>query len=492
MKLGGFKPGAWPEIIEFARRRLPGFVLVLGDADEEVRAIAEAADCFEFPVIYEGQTARAVEDAQHLVQRGMLARGILPRVFGIDVHVPYGPAFEEEIIDYDDFQAHFGGGDRVAFQLLEVAAPENVTDGKIEVIGPDPSTGTQPAHLDLGLVVRVAGPRLIADYEMYLEKQIGSFINYASGVRHTGGQEAISIRIGREAAARGFTLESIGKILHRRFRQEFGEAIQKVQVALITDLKQHAPWYEKALAAYAARARRLASLTDNDVQEFYTCSRCRAFSPSDICLISPERISACGGCNWLEAKATYELHPGGLRRPIKLGKQLDARKGTWEGTNAYARSASQGRVEEVSLYSIMDHPLGACGAFECLVMLIPEANGVMVVAQDETSKTPAGLDVNALANITGGIPMPGVMGVGKRYLLSPRFMSADGGFRRVVWMSSTLKNSMGSELRAVCAREGQPDLLAKIADERHVTSVQQLMQWLKKHEHPALTMTRMY
>jgi hypothetical protein len=61
------------------------------------------------------------------------------------------------------------------------------------------------------------------------------------------------------------------------------------------------------------------------------------------------------------------------------------------------------------------------------------------------------------------------MGVGKFYLISPKFISADGGFKRVVWMSSVLKETMADEFKAVCEREGDPDLLDKIADERNVT-----------------------
>ena len=90
-----------------------------------------------------------------------------------------------------------------------------------------------------------------------------------------------------------------------------------------------------------------------------------------------------------------------------------------------------------------------CGCFECIVMLIPEANGVMVVSREDTSMTPAGMTFSTLAGMAGGgLQTPGVMGVGKYYLISPKFISADGGLKRVVWMSSILKETMGEELRA--------------------------------------------
>ena len=107
--------------------------------------------------------------------------------------------------------------------------------------------------------------------------------------------------------------------------------------------------------------------------------------------------------------------------------------------------------------------------------------------------TPAGMSFSTLAGLAGGgIQTAGVMGVGKYYLISPRFISADGGFKRVVWMSSFLKGSMAEELEAVAEREGDPSLIDRIADERSVTTVEELLPWLEEHEHPALAMEAIF
>ena len=113
----------------------------------------------------------------------------------------------------------------------------------------------------------------------------------------------------------------------------------------------------------------------------------------------------------------------------------------------------------------------------------------MVVSREDTSMTPAGMTFSTLAGMAGGgIQTPGVMGVGKFYLISPKFISADGGFKRVAWMSSYLKETMADELAAVAIREGDPDLINKIADERSVSNVDELMAWMEEHNHPALIM----
>jgi acetyl-CoA synthase len=150
-------------------------------------------------------------------------------------------------------------------------------------------------------------------------------------------------------------------------------------------------------------------------------------------------------------------------------------------------------VAEVAMYSIMENPMTACGCFECIVMVIPEANGVMVVSREDPSMTPAGMTFSTLAGIAGGgLQTPGVMGVGKYYLTSPKFISADGGFKRVVWMSSVLKKTMADEFKVVAEREGDPDLINKIADETVCSEVDDLLVHLEQVGHPALMMDMMF
>jgi acetyl-CoA synthase len=210
-------------------------------------------------------------------------------------------------------------------------------------------------------------------------------------------------------------------------------------------------------------------------------------------MVTPERTSPCGTHNWLDCHASFTINPAGPHQPVKLGKLIDAKKGIWEGSNRFVKKGSLGAVSRASMYSIMDHPMLGCASFQCIVMLVPEANGVMVVSQEDTSMTPAGLTFSAIAGITvAGQQTPGVMGIGKAHLLSRKFIAADGGFKRVVWMSSVLKESMSHELRAVAQREGDPDLIERIADGSQVTSVGQLLNWLKAHNHPALAMEPMF
>jgi acetyl-CoA synthase len=113
----------------------------------------------------------------------------------------------------------------------------------------------------------------------------------------------------------------------------------------------------------------------------------------------------------------------------------------------------------------------------------------MIVSREDTSMTPAGMTFSTLAGMAGGgLQTPGIMGHGKFYILSPKFISADGGFKRVVWMSSILKEQLADQLRMVAEREGDPDLIGKICDERVATDVEGLVAFLTEKGHPALEM----
>jgi acetyl-CoA synthase len=513
LTFGGMKGGMPREILNYNKDRVFAFVLALGEVDDLKYAAAAGAINFGFPVIadtiipeilptgvttYEHVVSMPfneipgkddLERAEALVQKGIEVRGVKVKVANVPVPVPYGSAFEGEVVRKNDMRVEFGGKHSRCFEYLRMTDLESITDGKIEVVGPDFSNIPAQGSLDMGIVVEVAGRKMQQDFEPVLERQIHYFVNGASGIQHIGQRDIAWIRISNGAAEKGFNLEHFGKILHARFHADFGAIVDKVQVTIYTDPEKHAEWLHKAREAYDFRNRRLADLTDDKVDEFYSCTLCQSFAPNHVCVVSPERLGLCGAYNWLDCKASYNINPTGPNRPIKLGSPIDLKKGYWSGTNDYAKVGSHDVVQEVAMYSIMENPMTACGCFECIVMLIPEANGVMVVSREDTSMTPAGMTFSTLAGVAGGGQQtPGVMGVGKYYLISPKFISSDGGFKRVVWMSGTLKESMAEEFKAVAIREGDPDLIDKIADDKSVSTVEELLAWMEEHNHPALTM----
>ena len=517
LTFGGLKPGQAREILMYNRERVFAFVMALGEVDDLKYAAAAGAINFGFPVIadtvipeilptgitqYEHVVSMPfneieaeddLERAERLVQKCIEVRGVKVQIADVPVPVPYGSAFEGEVVRRADMRVEFGGKKSRAYEYLRMVDLDDVVDGRVEVVGPGFEDVEEGGSLDLGIVIEVAGRQMQEDFEPVLERQIHYFVNGASGIQHIGQRDITWIRISKAAVEKGFNIEHFGKILHARFHSDFGAIVDKVQVTLYTDHEKMQEWLEKAREAYDYRNKRLADLTDDAVDEFYSCTLCQSFAPDHVCVVSPERLGLCGAYNWLDCKASYNINPTGPNQPIKLGNLIDFDKGYWSGTNEYAEQASHGVVEEVAMYSIMENPMTACGCFECIVMLVPEANGVLVVNREDASMTPVGMTFSTLAGMAGGgIQTPGVMGVGKFYLASPKFISADGGFKRIVWMSSILKETMAEEFRAVAEREGDPDLIERIADERVATSVEELLAYLEEHNHPALVMDPMF
>jgi acetyl-CoA synthase len=121
--------------------------------------------------------------------------------------------------------------------------------------------------------------------------------------------------------------------------------------------------------------------------------------------------------------------------------------------------------------------------------IVPEANGFLVISREDYGMTPVGMSFSTVMEVIGGgHQTQGMMGIGKYYLTSEKFIKAEGGIKRVVWMSKNLKEEMREELSQVCQREGVPDLLDKIADGTVATTIEELLPFLEQKQHPALTM----
>ena len=517
LTFGGMKGGQAREILLYNKFRVFAFVLALGEVDDLKYATAAGAINYGFPTIadtvipqvtptgitryehvvsmpwddIEGETD--AERARRFVQRAIEVRGVKVKITEVPIPVPYGSAFEGERVRRADMRVEFGGKNSRCFEYLRMAELDAVEDGKVTVVGPTFDSVPEGEAMDMGIVVEVAGRKMQEDFEPVLERQIHYFVNGASGIQHIGQRDIAWIRISKAAAEKGFNLEHFGKILYARFLADFGAIVDKVQVTIYTEPAKLEEWLAIAREAYSQRNVRLADMTDESVEEFYSCTLCQSFAPNHVCVVSPERLGLCGAYNWLDCKASNQINPTGPNQPIRKGGCQDPVYGVFDGVNEFVYQNSHQTVERVTMYSIMQDPMTACGCFECIAMVVPEANGIMVVSREDPSMTPAGMTFSTLAGMAGGgLQTPGVMGVGKYYLVSKKFISADGAFKRIVWMSSFLKESMAEELKAVAEREGDPDLLDKIADERTVTTVEELLPFLEERGHPALTMDPMF
>ena len=327
------------------------------------------------------------------------------------------------------------------------------------------------------------------DLEPVIERRFHSSINFASGVWHAGQRDSDWVRISNKAKEAGFKLIDLGRILVHKVKEEFGGIATRVQATVITDEDEIKKRMPEAKSAYDRRDERMKGLKDDLVDVFYTCTMCQSFAPAHICIVSPERIGLCGAINWLDAKAGHEISPNGPNQPLKKEDAIDIEKGEFKGINDMISSASNGNIERICMYSLMDSPMTSCGCFEVIAAMTVDMQAVVLVDRDFPGMTPVGMKFSTLAgSIGGGRQTPGFMGIGRKYITSDKFISAEGGIARIAWMPKHLKESIGEQFRRKCEEIGMPNLIDKIADETITDDAEGLMAWMAQVDHPALTM----
>lgn len=500
LTFGGYKGGQWQEVFKYSQERVPVFVVVLGKLDPVIVTTGLGILNFGFPIITDQDAPQIAKlettkyeallterDPAKIASRCIETRGIKIRVAHLPIPVLYGPAFEGERVRRESLKVEFGGKYSSAFEFLTSRPMEAVQDGKVELIGPDIDSGGK--SLPLGIYVEVASRNFNKDFEPILERQIHRYINEAQGIMHMGQREMIWVRISEEAYNKGLRMKHFGIILHAMLHRDFGAIVDKVQVTLLTREEDVKARLQEAMAAFEKRDERLKDLTDEKVDTFYSCALCQSFAPNHLCIITPERLGLCGAYSWLDAKAAFEITPTGGNQPIQKGACLDEKTGQWRNINDFIFEKSNKTIPEVSMYSMLVSPQSSCGCFECIVALIPEAGGVMVVNRDYTGETPLGMTFTQLASsVGGGVQTPGFIGVGKLYITSKKFISAEGGLPRIVWMPKELKDAMRTRIEARAKALGLENFCDKIADETTAATLEEVLEFLKAKHHPALEM----
>ncbi|MBA7686995.1 Carbon monoxide dehydrogenase/acetyl-CoA synthase subunit alpha [subsurface metagenome] len=389
-------------------------------------------------------------------------------------------------------QVEFGGKRTVAFELLRGKSMEEVEDGKIEIVGPEVDQVEQGAALPLGILVKVAGRKFQEDFESVLERRNHEFISCANGIFHMGQRAIVWIRISKEAFNKGFRLKHLGEILIAKIHDEYSAIVDKVQVKIITDEEKMKAPLEEARKIYHERDERIGGMKDEDVDTLYSCILCQSYAPDHVCIVTPQRLGLCGAYTWLDCKASFELNPRGPNEPVKKGRCLEEVKGQWEGVNEYLKLKSHGNLARFNAYSMIEDPMTSCGCFECIAAILPETNGIMIVNREFTEMTPIGMTFSTMAGqVGGGVQTPGFIGMGKLYITSEKFISADGGIKRLVWMPKELKEEIKERLENRLAEIGESDLLDKIATEEDATASEDLVKFLQAKGHPALSMEPM-
>jgi acetyl-CoA synthase len=502
MSFGAIEAGDFRKILIYNKDRIFAFAMPLGFVSDEWYANGAGAINWGFPVIadtpipqilptgvctYEHVVSNIPHD--EIVSKSIEVRGLKVSVSEIPIPVAFGPAFEGERVRGDDIYLEAGGGRTHMVEWVTSKRMEEVEDGKVEVIGPEITDVEAGSRLPVAIAVEVAGREMQEDYEPILERQIHHLINYAQGVMHIGQRDIAWIRVAKQAVEKGFKLEHIGTLLHAKLHQDFGRIFDKLQVKIYTKGEDVDKIVEKAREVYLSRDERIEGMTDETTDIYYSCTLCQSFAPSHVCVISPERTGLCGSYNWMDCKAAYEINPTGPNQPVPKGETIDAKLGQWKGVNEFVLQASRGKIDHYNFYSIVNDPMTTCGCCEAIAAVLPMCNGVMTVNRDYIGETPCGMKFTTLAGtIGGGLSTPGFVGHGKYNITQRKFLAAEGGLLRMVWMPKILKEEIAERFNQRAEELGVPDLLDKVADETVGVTEDAILPFLTEKGHPALTM----
>ena len=508
LSFGGVQAGDFRRNLLYNKNRIFAFVMALGEVTDEWYATAAGAINYGFPVIADSDIPEILPTGvctyehvvsnipyDQIVEKAVEVRGLKVKITEIPIPVSVSPAFEGERIRKEEMHCEFGGQRTPAFEWLRMRDISEIEDANVEVIGPDSDSLEPGGRLPLGIIVEVAGRKMQADFEPVLERQMHTFLNEAQGIWHMGQRDINWVRISKGAAKAGFTLEHIGKLLHAKLHDEYSSILDKVQVKIYTDEKQVVELRKQALSVYADRDARLAGMQDEDIDTFYSCTLCQSFAPNHVCVVSPERPGLCGAYSWLDCRAAFEITPSGPNQPIAKGNCIDPTIGQWDKVNDFVTKTSGGNIERMSQYSMIADPMTSCGCFECIAAILPSTGGIMIVNREYPEMTPCGMKFSTLAGtVGGGQQTPGFIGHSKHFICSKKFIHAEGGIKRIVWMPKVLKEEIKDALSERIKETGldPEEFFAKIADETTATTEDEVLEFITKNEHPVAALEPMF
>ena len=496
---GNITPGDFPALAKYTMDRVRAFVNAYKPLSDEIVSYGAGAICLGFPVV-SNETENMFRVPKSLIQQldtskwnatSLEARDIKIKITNIDIPVSFASAFEGEIIRRGDMQVEVDGSRVDCFELVHTKEASEVEDHKITVVGPEIDEIPVGSKISLSYTVDVAGKAMQPDFESVMERKFHSYLNCIEGVMHTGQRDMIRIRISKADFEAGFKFKHIGEVLYAKLKSEFEAVVDKCQVTIVVDAEKNKELRAAANAVFNKRDDRLKSMTDESVPVYYTCIMCQAFSPSHVCIVTPERLGLCGAVSWLDAKATNELDPTGPCQIVPKERCIDEKLGRYEDVDEAVAKYSHGALEHVTLYSLFQDPMTSCGCFECICGVEPVSMGVVITCREHAGMTPLGMTFSEMASMTGGgVQTPGFMGHGKQFISSKKFIAAEGGPGRIVWMPKELKEAVRERLDATALElYGVENFTDMIADETVCTEdPEELMNFLAEKGHPVLSM----
>ena len=361
--------------------------------------------------------------------------------------------------------------------------PNEIVDGRFELIGPDVNELPEGTSIPYGLEFKIWGTEVSVDLLEYIERMIGMSIDNQEGIMGLNGRDAMWMRISKQVApkytfanlfqaVRALTISNVPVVEAMEGRMiiatpEMGGA------ELIRPLREEAQMRWKVIDAMYAE------LDDEDVDVFYGCTTCQSFAPNHVCVVMPSMIPYCGILGYASAKAAYQIDHQGNFFEIPKGELIDPLGGEYQGVNEAIWERSHHTIKRELLNSAIKYPGTNCGCFEAAAFYLPDVDGIGVVNRRYSGMTPLGINFGKLAGmISGGTQNHGFKGLSIRGMAKPKFLLGDGGWNRVVWMPKDLKLELADAI--------PEEVYDKIITEEDTVEVGEIKEILQQKKHPII------
>ncbi|HID43185.1 MAG TPA: hypothetical protein EYP30_05305 [Archaeoglobaceae archaeon] len=175
------------------------------------------------------------------------------------------------------------------------------------------------------------------------------------------------------------------------------------------------------------------SYRPNDENEmfFFCCTSCKKNLPHHICIITPDRPSPCG-ISWASAERRPDFYLR-IEKGIKIGFD------EYEGVNRAFKEQCNGKIDRVKIHSVLNYPPPSGLLQQLIVFYIPENDSFGIVDKKYPGKTPIGLTFREMEKSIIGKQMDGFVGASYTYLKSNSFLSGEGGWDRINWVSPNVE-----------------------------------------------------
>ena len=371
-----------------------------------------------------------------------------------------------------------------SFFFIEVVNDaERIEDGRIEVIGPE-IKDIEGQSLPFGFWIRYYGKHLTTDYLDLLTRWTYFALEEGEGWMLLNTRDTIWLRLHKKYAHK-HDFKHLGQAMINLCKIQFPmveRADAKILIASeeLGGAKLTKKIVDSVCIPYWERVDKQARrFSDEDVDTFYGCTICQTFAPTHVCVVAPDRPPYCGIITWIGAKVMCDLDPYGYIFAMPLGECIDPVGGEYTGVNEKIYEKSNRTYKRVVMYSSITYPQTNCGCFEAAIFYIPEVDGLGLVDRRYAGETPLGLTFSRLAGlISGGLQNHGYCGISFRTPRSKKFVRADGGWHRVVWMPKEYKEMLVEYIPA--------DMYPLIATEDDCVDPLELREFLKRVNHPVV------